>query len=108
MTTTILDGAPTVRADSGSAPEMASQSQAIPSRYQILSQLGTGGMGIVYKVLDQETNDVIALKILKAEIAADPAMQENLKREVLLARKVTHRNVCRIHEFVRANGTACI
>ncbi len=108
MTTTTLDGDPTLRTEAGPVPETALQNQAIPSRYQILSQLGTGGMGIVYKVRDQETNDIIALKILKAEIAADPAMQENLKREVLLARKVTHRNVCRIHEFVRANGTACI
>ena len=75
MTTTILDGAPTLRTQSGPVPEPAAQSQAIPSRYQILSQLGTGGMGIVYKVRDQETNDIIALKILKAEIAADPAKQ---------------------------------
>jgi len=80
----------------------------IPSRYEALSQVGKGGMGIVHKVLDRETGEILALKILKPEIAGEPAMQENLKREVLLARKVTHKNVCRIHEFNRSNGSAFI
>ncbi len=80
----------------------------VPSRYEVLSQVGKGGMGIVHKVLDRETGDILALKILKPEIAGEPAMQENLRREVRLARKVTHKNVCRIHEFNRSNGTAFI
>jgi len=80
----------------------------IPSRYEVLSQLGKGGMGIVHKVRDRETHEIIALKILKPEIAGDPAMQENLRREVCLARKVTHKNICRIHEFNRSNGAAFI
>jgi predicted Ser/Thr protein kinase len=80
----------------------------IPSRYEVISQLGTGGMGIVYKVRDLETGEIVALKILKPGIASDQAMQENLRNEVCLARKVTHKNVCRIHEFNRSNGTACI
>ena len=108
MTTTILNDAPTVQAKIGDRPEQPADSPMIPSRYEVLSQVGTGGMGIVYKVRDLETQDIIALKILKAGIAADPAMQESLRREVSLARKVTHKNVCRIHEFIRFNGTACI
>ncbi len=80
----------------------------ITSRYETLFQVGAGGMGIVYKARDRETGEVVALKVLRSEIAADPAMQENLRREVRLARKVTHKNVCRIHEFNRADGTACI
>jgi serine/threonine protein kinase len=81
---------------------------SIPPRYEILSQVGTGGMAVVYKVHDRETDDIIALKVLKSGMASDPAMQENLKREVCLARKVTHRNVCRIHEYGRSNGTAYV
>jgi serine/threonine-protein kinase len=81
---------------------------SIPPRYEILSQVGTGGMAVVYKVHDRETDDIIALKVLKSGMAADPAMQENLRREVCLARKVTHRNVCRIHEYGRSNGTAYV
>ena len=77
----------------------------IPPRYQVLSQIGSGGTGILYKVRDLETREIVALKILKPEIASDPDVQENLKRELLLARKITHKNVCRIHEFSRSNGT---
>jgi serine/threonine protein kinase/class 3 adenylate cyclase len=79
---------------------------SIPSRYEVLSQLGTGGMGVVYKARDLETDEIVALKILKPEIATDPAVQDNFKRELCLARKITHKNVCRIHDFSRSNGTA--
>ena len=81
-------------------------SSYIPPRYEVLSQIGTGGSGIVYKVRDLETGEIVALKILKPEIASDPDVQENFKRELCLARKITHKNVCRIHEFNRVNGTA--
>ena len=80
----------------------------IPGRYEILCEIGSGGTGIVYKVQDLETDEVIALKVLKPEIASDQTMRENLRQEVCLARKVTHRNVCRIHEFNRSNSSACI
>ena len=79
---------------------------SIPSRYEVLSQVGTGGMGVVYKVRDLETDEIVALKILKPEIAGDHAVQENFKKELCLARKITHKNVCRIHDFSRSNGTA--
>jgi len=76
----------------------------IPSRYEVLSRIGSGGMGIVYKVHDRETGEIIALKTLRPGIGEDLVMQENLKREVCLARKVTHKNVCRIHELSRSSG----
>jgi serine/threonine protein kinase/class 3 adenylate cyclase len=79
---------------------------SIPSRYEVLSQVGTGGMGVVYKVRDLEADEIVALKILKPEIATDPAVQDNFKRELCLARRITHKNVCRIHDFSRSNGTA--
>jgi serine/threonine protein kinase/class 3 adenylate cyclase len=81
-------------------------SSQIPPRYEVLSQIGTGGTGIVYKVRDLETSEIVALKVLKPEIASNPDVQENFKRELCLARKITHKNVCRIHEFNRLNGTA--
>jgi predicted Ser/Thr protein kinase len=80
----------------------------IPSRYEILSEVGRGGMGIVYKVRDIDTQEILALKILKPEVAGDPAMREGLRKEVCLARKVTHKNVCRMHEFNRFESTACV
>ena len=79
---------------------------SIPSRYEALSQVGAGGTGVVYKARDLETDEIIALKILKPEIATDPAVQEHFRRELCLARKITHKNVCRIHDFSRSNGTA--
>jgi serine/threonine protein kinase len=87
---------------SGAAP------LGIPARFKILSEIGNGGMGIVYKVRDLETGEIVALKLVKPEIASDPQMREELRKEVCLARKVTHKNVCRIHEFYRSNVGSCI
>jgi serine/threonine protein kinase len=92
----------------GAVEADAVEAKPIPSRYESAVQVGAGGMGIVYRVRDRETGDVVALKVLRADVAADPSMQENLMREVRLARKVTHKNVCRIHEFSRAEGRAYI
>lgn len=88
------------------AQERPATSSQIPPRYEALSQIGTGGTGIVYKVRDLETGETVALKVLKPEIASDPDVQENFKRELCLARKITHKNVCRIYEFNRLNNSA--
>src|ERR1700722_3625778 len=85
--------------------ERRASSSHIPPRYEALSQIGTGGSGMIYKVRDLETGDIVALKILKPEVASNPEVQENFKRELRLARKITHKNVCRIHDFNRSNGT---
>jgi len=67
----------------------------------MLGQLGRGGMGIVYKAKDRETGEVLAIKVLKPEIAANPQVLERFKNELLLAHKITHRNVARLYEFHR-------
>ena len=59
-------------------------------RYEVLNELGSGGMGIVYKARDRETGAVVALKVLHPEIAAQPQLIERFKTELLLARKITH------------------
>ena len=63
-------------------------------------------MGNVYKARDRETRETVALKLLKPEIASDQSMMERFKNELLFARKITHKNVCRLHEFNRINGIA--
>jgi predicted Zn-dependent peptidase len=78
------------------------QATALPPRYEMLSELGRGGMGIVSKVRDRETGEVVALKILKPEIAGNPQILERFKNELLLAHKITHRRVARLYEFHRA------
>jgi len=79
---------------------------ALSQRYDILGQAGNGAMGHVYKVRDRETGETLALKLLKPEIASDQIMMERFKNELLLARKITHKNVCRVYEFNRVGGVA--
>jgi serine/threonine protein kinase len=68
-------------------------------RYEILAEVGRGGMGIVYRARDRETNEVIAIKILRPELAADVSIVGRFKNELKLARKITHKNVCRMYDL---------
>jgi hypothetical protein len=79
---------------------------ALGQRYDILGEAGHGSMGNVYKARDRETGETVALKLLKPEIASDQAMMDRFKNELLFARKITHKNVCRVHEFNRIGGIA--
>jgi len=89
------------------APQLSSIAiSALSQRYEILAEAGHGSMGNVYKARDRETGEIIALKLLKPEIASDQAMMERFKNELLFARKITHKNVCRVHEFNRIGGIA--
>ena len=74
-------------------------------RYQIIEELGKGGMGRVYKVFDTEVKEKLALKLLKPEIAGDAATIERFRSELRLARTVSHRNVCRMHDLGREEAT---
>jgi zinc protease len=80
----------------------------LPARYEMLGELGRGGMGIVYKARDRETGEVLAIKVLKPEIAANPQVLERFKNELLLAHKITHRNVARLYEFHRAGDSVYV
>src|SRR3989442_12639509 len=77
-------------------------------RYEVLNELGSGGMGIVYKARDRETGAVVALKVLHPEIASRPELIERFKSELLLARKITHKNVCRVYDLNRFDNVAAI
>jgi Protein kinase domain len=79
---------------------------ALSQRYEILAEAGHGSMGNVYKARDRETQEIVALKLLKPEIASDQTMIERFKNELLFARKITHKNVCRVHEFNRIGSIA--
>ena len=73
-------------------------------RFEILSVLGAGGMGIVYKARDRELDDLVALKMLKRELWGDRVQLERLKSEIRLARKITHPNVLRTFDFGEIDG----
>jgi len=79
---------------------------ALSQRYDILSEAGHGNMGNVYKARDRETGEIVALKLIKPQIASDRAITERFKNELLFARKITHKNVCRVYEFNRIGGIA--
>jgi predicted Ser/Thr protein kinase len=74
---------------------------ALGPRYAVLEELGRGGMGIVYRVRDLETDDVVAVKVLRPDLGLDEHMIARFKTELKLSRRVTHRNVCRIHDINR-------
>ena len=89
------------------APALATNVlSALGQRYEILGEAGHGSMGNVYKARDRETGETVALKLLKPEIASDQAMMDRFKNELLFARKITHKNVCRVYEFNRVAGIA--
>jgi serine/threonine-protein kinase len=74
-------------------------------RYQIIEELGKGGMGKVYKAHDTEIKEKVALKLLKPEIAADEKTIERFRNEIRLARKIVHKNVGRMYDLSKADGT---
>jgi serine/threonine protein kinase len=73
-------------------------------RYQIIEEIGQGGMGKVFKARDNELNIVVALKMIKPELSADPNIVSRFKKELLLAREILHENVIRIHDLGEING----
>jgi serine/threonine protein kinase/tetratricopeptide (TPR) repeat protein len=89
-------------------PGRLSPGDAFGPRYRILRLLGAGGMGIVYQAWDEELGVGVALKVIRPEVSADPAtakeLEKRFKRELLLARKVSHHNVVRIHDIGEVDG----
>ncbi len=77
-------------------------------RYRILRVLGQGGMGAVYQVRDQELERVIALKVIRPDLASNPSILQRFKQELILSRHVTHKNVVRIYDMGEAEGTKFI
>jgi putative methionine-R-sulfoxide reductase with GAF domain/predicted Ser/Thr protein kinase len=88
---------------SGKAEAPFAPGRMLGSRYRIVSVLGYGGMGVVYKALDLTLDLEIALKRLRPD-KISPEKRELLRREIILSRKVTHENVCRIYDLQDIDG----
>jgi serine/threonine-protein kinase len=73
-------------------------------RYRIEALLGEGGMGTVYKAYDRELDRIVALKLLRPGLMADPVALLRFKQELLLASKISHKNILRIHDLGDVNG----
>jgi serine/threonine protein kinase/tetratricopeptide (TPR) repeat protein len=74
-------------------------------RYQVIEELGRGGMGKVYKVFDTKIREKVALKLIKPEVASDKETIERFSNEIRLARRIGHRNVCKMFDLGEAEGT---
>lgn len=75
------------------------------SRYQVVEELGKGGMGRVYRVLDKKLNEEVALKLIKPEIGLDRKTVERFSNELKLARKIVHKNVARMFDLNQEKGS---
>ena len=84
------------------------EGQAFGSRYHIIRALGAGGMGAVYQAWDGELGVAVAIKVIRPDAMADPEtaaqVERRFKRELLLARQVTHKNVVRIYDLGEIDG----
>ena len=101
----------TVASDSNAQNQRAETSAAgfelgsvLAGRYRILELLGQGGMGAVYRARDLTLGEDVAVKLLAPELADDPSRVDYFRNEVLLARRVTHPNVCRLHDIACEDG----
>jgi serine/threonine protein kinase/HEAT repeat protein/Tfp pilus assembly protein PilZ len=78
--------------------------EVLSRRYEILDLLGQGGMGAVYKAQDRILDEIVAVKVLRFEMSRTPGWARRFQFEIKLARKVSHRNVCRFHEYGEDRG----
>lgn len=86
------------------APILPREGEVFASRYQVEGILGHGGMGVVLKVRDLQLDEDVALKVIRPELARDEAFLHQLKQEIRLARRITHRYVLRTHDFGECDG----
>jgi serine/threonine protein kinase/Tfp pilus assembly protein PilF len=76
-----------------------SRGAVFANRYEIIEELGRGGMGRLYRVLDIKINQEVAMKILRPEISRDQETIDRFSNELRLARQVAHKNVCRMYHL---------
>jgi eukaryotic-like serine/threonine-protein kinase len=105
-----LSSAATASLDAVTVPSAAvAKGSLFGGRYDVLGTIGKGGMGVVYRARDRQLDEVVALKVLRNEVLKDdPTLLDRFKREIKLARRITHRNVLRTHDFGESDGTPYI
>ncbi|MBV9147388.1 MAG: protein kinase, partial [Acidobacteria bacterium] len=113
--TFIPSGRPQPSASSGAASGLAraaaDHASGLPDelpnfgpRYEVIKKLGEGGMGAVYRARDLELNREVALKLVRPALMQNSVVLQRFKQELLLASRISHKNVLRIHDLAEANG----
>lgn len=80
--------------------------EVLAERFAIVRHLGSGGMGEVYEAEDRHLHTHVAIKLIRRDIADQAEAVARFRREITLARQVTHRSVCRIYDFFPASPTS--
>ncbi len=80
-------------------PRELERGTTLAGRFEIIEELGRGGMGKVYKAFDTKIKENIALKLLRPEIGMDEETIERFRNEIKLARKISQRHVCRLYDL---------
>ncbi|HKU20841.1 MAG TPA: protein kinase [Terriglobales bacterium] len=97
-----------VTPSSGGSSSNPSKPVDFGPRYQVQALLGEGGMGAVYRAYDRELDRTVALKLIRPELGTDANMSQRFRQELLLASKISHKNILRIHDLGEAHGTKFI
>ena len=91
-------------------PEAPREAASLPTgtllaeRYEIQEEIGIGGMGVVYRALDRELNEQVAVKTLRSEMLREPGLLERFKSEIRLARHISNKHVVRTHDIGERDG----
>ena len=99
------------RNQTGGAAAAAAAAEITPefgARYRVDGKLGEGGMGSVYKAYDLELDRTVALKVIRPELMANAEILQRFKQELLLASKISHKHILRIHDLGEAGGVKFI
>jgi tetratricopeptide (TPR) repeat protein len=103
--TAVGDAQPTFTQTMETPSEKLTRGLLFAGRYEIIEELGRGGMGRVYRVEDTKVNEEIALKLIKPEISVDRNTIERFRNELKIARRIAHRHVCRMFDLGEDGGT---
>ena len=77
-------------------------------KYEVIAEIGTGGMGTIYRARDQVLDREVALKVLRTDADLDPELKERFYREARACARLTHPNIITVHDLGEASGEVFI
>jgi serine/threonine protein kinase/Tfp pilus assembly protein PilF len=102
------EGSPSQTMTSEGFEQELERGDLFAGRYEVIEALGSGGMGKVYKVYDTKIKEIVALKLIRPELASRAKTLDRFREEIRLARKIVHKNICRMYDLNEQEGTPYI